>query len=56
MKNHFFVGHRHGFYFRIFGYGLTVMARSHHIVLFSERYGHRKVYYFGPVVIRVLTP
>lgn len=48
--------HKHGFWFRIFGYGLNIKLRSKHIVVFSERYGHRKVHYFGPLVWEMLRP
>ena len=44
------------FYFRILGYGLCIEARSSHVVLFSEREGHRKPWYLGPIVIEVLKP
>jgi hypothetical protein len=44
------------FWFRLFGYGLWIRLRKHHVVLFSERYGHTKVYYIGPFVMKVLKP
>ena len=47
---------RHGLWFRLFGYGLIVWLRKYHTVLFSERYGYRKVHYFGPITWEVLRP
>ncbi len=43
-------------YFRVMGYGLSISRRSRHAVLFSERYGYRKVYYLGPVCFWFLAP
>lgn len=43
-----------GFYFRICGYGLSV-DRSLPL-LFSERYGHRKVLRVGRWAIQILRP
>ena len=40
-----------GFWFRIFGYGLSV---SNMAMMFSERYGYRKVLRIGSVKIGTL--
>ena len=45
-----------GFWFRILGYGLRVQMRKHHVVLYSERYGHRRVRYIGPICWEILRP
>jgi len=49
MKSTFFVwGPKHGFsgfYFRVRGYGLSIQADRQ--VLFSERYGHKRVIRIG---------
>ncbi len=44
-----------GFWFRLFGYGLTVMPASSR-KLFSERNGHRRFLYVGKWKIGVLKP
>lgn len=50
------VVHAGGFYFRVFGYGLTVMRWANHRPLFSERYGYRRFLYIGPFKIGALLP
>lgn len=45
-----------GFWFRIFGYGINIHRRSTHRVYFSERYGHNRWYYIGPICWRPLRP
>lgn len=42
------------FYFRVLGYGLSI--DNDLPVLFSERYGHRKVYRLGRWAFQWLTP
>lgn len=48
--------HEGGFYFRILGYGLTVMRAADHPALFSERQGYRQFLYIGPYKVGVLRP
>lgn len=43
-----------GFWLRIAGYGVNVHLRSHHHVFFSEREGHVRWWYVGPVCFRFL--
>jgi hypothetical protein len=52
MTNTFWVSHESGFYFRVFGYGLSI--DSNRRVSFSERYGYRKVLRIGRWAIEVL--
>lgn len=47
---------RHGFWFRIFGYGVRVQDRSKEEALFSEREGLLKVYRIGRYSILLLHP
>jgi hypothetical protein len=44
------------FWFKVFGYGLHFKPSRGHVPLFSERYGYRKAFYFGPLRVMVLTP
>jgi len=46
---------KHGFWFRIFGYGLSFQNREKYPALFSERNGYVKVLRIGRWSIRVLT-
>ena len=43
-----------GFWLRVLGYGLYVQKRPVHVPMFSERYGHRPLFYVGPLVSGVL--
>jgi hypothetical protein len=45
-----------GFWFRIFGYGLTILDSHKYYPLFSERMGYRRYLYIGKWKIRHLTP
>ena len=48
---------RHGFYFRIWGYGLNFCSHKNMPPLFSERYGYTKAWHpFGQICIRLLKP
>lgn len=49
-------GWPHGFWFRIFGWGLHVKLARGHEPLFSERYGLRKVWYFAGLRFLFLRP
>lgn len=51
-----FASHRDGFWFRIKGYGMVFGKRSKHTVMFSERYGYRRFFYLGPIVMAILRP
>lgn len=43
-----FYGWRYGFWFRVFGYGLTIERAKYHHKVFSERYSYRRpLYVFG---------
>ncbi len=50
---HFF---RWGFWFRVAGYGLHIQSSKGISPLFSERYGHRKAWYFGGLRFEALKP
>lgn len=54
MRSTFWCSHESGFYFRLFGYGLSFDIAMP--VLFSERYGHRKVLRIGRLAVQWLTP
>lgn len=43
-------------WFKVLGYGLHFKPAKGHVPLFSERYGYRKCFYFGPVRVMVLKP
>lgn len=45
---------RWGMWFRIYGHGLSIQINAP--ILFSERYGYRKPWRFGPLLIERLTP
>lgn len=47
---------RWGFWFRVLGYGLTVVQTSQYPPLFSERHGYRKFLRVGGFRIGVLSP
>lgn len=53
MKTTFWVNHPTGFYFRLWGFGFAVERDMP--VLFSERYGHRKVWRQGRWAFQWLT-
>lgn len=38
---------KEGFWFRIFGYGISIVHRQEYHPLFSERYGYRKRLWVG---------
>lgn len=52
MRSTFFCRHESGFYFRVFGYGMSIDIDMP--ALFSERYGFRKVLRIGRISIQVL--
>jgi len=43
-----------GFWFRVFGYGFSIVDRSRYAPLFSERYGYTKVLFIGKYAITAL--
>ena len=45
-----------GAWFRDLGYGLHVKLAKGHVVLFSERYGHRKALYLFGLRFELLRP
>ena len=45
-----------GFWFRLFGYGFSVVNRHKHAALFSERLGYIKVLRLGRYSIKSLLP
>lgn len=55
MKNTFIEFHKHGFYFRVFGYGLAVINRDEVKPFFSIRNGYRKEYKIGKWGIQLLS-
>ncbi len=48
--------YRGGCWFRIWGYGLSIVNKRKHPPLFSERYGYRKVLRFGRWGVEILRP
>jgi hypothetical protein len=54
MRKTFWVSHSSGFYFRLFGYGLSFDLNLPR--LFSERYGYRRVLRIGRLAIEWLRP
>lgn len=46
----------YGFWFRLFGYGITVNDRSKYPAPFSIRYGYRKELRIGKYGIQILKP
>lgn len=52
FRTTFWVTHEKGFYFRVFGYGLSVQRDRE--VYFSERYGYKKVWRLGRWAIEFL--
>lgn len=54
MTRTFWCNHDRGFYFRVFGYGMAVEVDMP--VLFSERYGHRRVLRIGRIAVQWLRP
>lgn len=48
--------HEHGFWFRVYGYGLCVQSRKDYRPLFSERNGYRKALYVFGLRFEVLKP
>ena len=48
--------HKRGFWFRIFGWGASVINTKDYGMLFSERYGYQKRIRFGNWKIILLKP
>ena len=46
MRPFYFCWIGHGFWFRLYGYGLWIKRTKYHQPLFSERYGWRKRHQF----------
>jgi hypothetical protein len=47
------LGKRWGIWFSVFGYGLSISTMQ---PMFSERYGHTKIWRIGRIKIKVLKP
>lgn len=54
MKQTFWQNHEHGFYFRVFGYGLAVVDRSKHPPPFSVRNGYTRELRLGDYGVQFL--
>lgn len=54
MRILYFCNIGHGFWFRVFGYGLWVRQTNHHRPLFSERYGYVKTYQCFGLTVKLL--
>lgn len=58
MKKRIFSGafYGTGFWFRVFGFGLSVQDRRARPPLFSERYGYVRYLYLGNWKLKLLSP